>query len=124
MVRVLIVSSYFEVREGLFKVLELAGGIALINPASSFEDAVQKARSESPDVVLVDLEMPGFEGLETISQLKVQCPSTKSIALTAHDYQAAWQQAMSAGAFSVIVKGLDVSAMVAAIQVATGESRS
>jgi DNA-binding NarL/FixJ family response regulator len=124
MVRVMIVSSYTEVREGLCKVLQLAGGIEITDAVANLEAFIQKAGRECPDVALVDLEMADVEGYETIRQLKRLCPCTHTIALTAHDYPAAKGRALEAGAFSVMVKGLDVSAMVGAIQAATGIIRN
>jgi DNA-binding NarL/FixJ family response regulator len=124
MVRVMIVSSYKEVREGLCKVLQLAGGIEITGTAANLDAFIKSAGWGCPDVALVDLEMADAEGYETIQQIKRLCPRTPTIALTAHDYPAAKERALEAGAFSVMVKGLDVSAMVAAIQAATGIIRN
>ena len=120
MIRVMIVATYNEVREGLSTVLRLAGGFEIAEIASSLRDAVRQASLECPDVVLVDLEMPGGEGYETIHQLMRLCLQTKVIALTAHDYPAARESAMRAGAGMVMVKGLGVPEMIAAIQSAVG----
>ena len=124
MVRVMVISSHNEVREGLCKVLQLAGGIEVTNGVADLRTAIQQARSGCPDVALIDLDMLDFDGYETIRQLKRLYPSTKSIALTAHDYPAVKEKALEAGAFSVMVKGLDVSTMVEAIQAATGINRN
>ncbi len=120
----MIVSSHKEVREGLGKVLGLAGGIEVAGAIASPAPALEKISLAGPDVALVDLDMPDFDGCELIRQLRSWCPGTKSIALTAHDYPAARERAMEAGACSVMVKGLDVPAMVSAIQSATGINRN
>lgn len=115
MVRVMIVATHIEVREGLYTVLRLAGDIELTGSAASIDSAICQARAARPDVVLIDLEMPDGEGYETIRQLKRLCPGVKTIALTAHDYPAARSSAIQAGANTVLVKGLDVAEMVTAI---------
>ncbi len=120
MIRVMIIASYIEVREGLCTVLRLAGDIEITSTAASLNSAINQASKGCPDVVLVDLEMPDCEGYETIRQLKRRHPATKSIALTAHDYPAARKSAIQAGADIVMVKGLDVPGMLAAIRAAAG----
>jgi DNA-binding NarL/FixJ family response regulator len=124
MVRVMVISSHNEVREGLRKVLELAGGIEVANGVANPKTCIQQTCSWLPDVVLVDLEMLDCDGYDVIRQLKTLCPSAKSIALTAHDYPAAKERALAAGAFSVMVKGMDVPTMIEAIQLATGNNRN
>lgn len=116
MIRVMIVATYNEISEGLSTVLRLAGSIEIAAIASSLSNAVYQASLQCPDVVLVDLEMPGCEGYEAIRQLKKQCPRMSVIALTAHDYPAARESAARAGASMVMVKGLDVPEMIAAVQ--------
>lgn len=123
MIRVMVVTNREEVLEGLGTILKLAGDISLTDSATSLESAVQQVCIDRPDVVLVDLEMPGGEGYETIRRLAQTEPRTKVIALTAHDYPAAQENAIRAGAVRVMLKGLDVAEMVALIQEAAGEQR-
>ena len=120
----MIVSSHKEVREGLGKVLGLAGGIEVAGAIAIPATAIENISLASPDVALVDLDMPDFDGYEMIRQLRRRCPATRPIALTAHDYPAARERALEAGACSVMVKGMDVPAMVSAIQSATGTNRN
>jgi DNA-binding NarL/FixJ family response regulator len=116
MIRVMIVAKHSEVREGLSIVLRLAGEIEVTGTAASVVEATQQAYAAVPDVVLIDLEMPEGEGYEAVRQLARMCRGTKIIALTSHDYPAARNGALEAGANMVMVKGLDVHAMVAGIQ--------
>ncbi len=122
MIRVMIIATRTEVREGLCTVLRLADDIELTDAAASLSSAIQLAAITCPNVVLVDLEMPDGEGWAVIRQIKRLYPHIKSIALTAHDYQAARQSAIQAGADQVIVKGLAVAEMVAAIQQAAAST--
>ena len=120
MIRVMLVATHSEVREGLAAVLRLADGLEVSGTAGSLVGAVTLAREGCPGVVLVDLEMPGGEGYETIRELKRVCPGAQAIALTAHDYPAAREKALGAGACRVIVKGLDFAELVAAIEIVVG----
>ena len=124
MIRVMIVATYIEVREGLSTLLRLAGGIE-VRCAASLSSAVQQAGETRPDAILpdailVDLEMAQGEGREALGRLKRLCPSAKIIALTAHDYPAAQQRALQAGADAVLVKGVAAAEMVEAIRAAAG----
>jgi two-component system response regulator DesR len=114
----MIVAAYNEIREGLSTVLRLAGSIEVAAAAPSLSSAACQASLRCPDVALVDLEMPGGEGYEAIHQLKRLCPRMSVIALTAHDYPAARESAARVGASMVIVKGLSVPEMIAAVQAA------
>ncbi len=112
MIRVVIVATHIEVREGLNSLLRLEGKLDVVGIAANLDSALCLACVERPDVALVDLEIPEGGGYEILRQLQRLCPSTKTIALTAHDYPAARQSAIEAGASKVIVKGLRVSEMV------------
>ncbi len=119
MVRVMLAVKHKEVLEGLYTVLRLANNIEVSGAASGLSSAIRQAGAECPDVVLVDLEMPDGEGYEIIRQVSRLNPCTKVVALTAHEYTAAQKSALQAGASAVIVKGLDLMEMVAAIQAVT-----
>lgn len=114
--RVLIVTGHPQVGQGLCTVLRLADPTTRVEVVGSLRDAVEQARQESPDVALVDLEMPQGEGYDTIRQIKNLFPTIPSIALTAHDYPSARARAMEAGASQVIVKGLGYQEFIAVIQ--------
>lgn len=121
MIRVLVVTKHAQVREGLCMVLRLARGIEVTGAVAGQSAAVEQARADQPHAALVDLEMPGGEGYETIRQLRRLCPTTRVIALTAHDYPAARAGALQAGARQVILKGMELEELVAAIQAAVAE---
>ena len=115
MIHILIVAKHAEVREGLCTVLQLSSQMIIMGAAGGLVDALEQASTTSPNVVIIDLEMPGGEGYEILSQLKSHFPQIKSLALTAHDYPSTWQRAAQAGASGMIVKGLDWQEMVATI---------
>jgi DNA-binding NarL/FixJ family response regulator len=121
MIRIMIVTKHAQVRDGLCTILRLADSIEVTGAVSSLSSAIRQACTERPDVALVDLEMPEDEGYETIRQLQHLCAGTKAIALTAHDYPAARDRAMRAGASRVIVKGMELPEMVAALRMTAGD---
>ncbi len=123
MIRVMIVASYVEVREGLCMLLQLSGDIQVTGAVADLKSAIREAGTAIPDVVLVDLEMPGGEGYETIRKLKRLYPSTKTVALTSHDYPEARERATQAGASFVMVKGLGITEMLAAFQMVAREKK-
>ncbi len=116
MIRVMIVATHTEVREGLCTVLHLAGSLEVSGAAAGLSSAIRQAGAACPDVALVDLEMPGGEGYETIRQLARRFPGTTLIALTAHDDAATRESAARAGAVAVLVKGMELPELVNAIQ--------
>jgi two-component system, NarL family, response regulator DesR len=112
MIRVTIIAAHCEVRDGLATVLRLAGDIDVISSASSVEEALNLPGGSSPEIFVIDMEMAGGKGFEAIHQAQLRCPGVKTIALTSHDYPAAIQKALQAGAEAVIVKGTPVLDMV------------
>ncbi|MFA7542469.1 MAG: response regulator, partial [Lysobacterales bacterium] len=69
MIRVLLVDDHSLVREGCRRVLENAGGIEVVGQAGSAEDALAMIRAAPPDVVLMDINLPGISGLQATERL-------------------------------------------------------
>ncbi len=82
MIRVLIVNDYCVVREGLRMFLMRDPEIEIVDEATDGTEAVDKARKLRPDVVLIDLLLPGIGGLEAISIIRREVPETRVLALT------------------------------------------
>ncbi len=120
MIRVMIVATYNEVREGLCVVLGLAGGMLVTNAVNGLNSAIHQAETACPDVAVIDMEMPDDEGYEILRQFRRRYPAIKLIALTARDYPAARTSALRLGAHAVMVKGLGVAEMAAIIQSVVG----
>jgi DNA-binding NarL/FixJ family response regulator len=113
--RVLIVDDVEQVRRDLCTVLPLAGDIKIIGEAANGLEAIRLAESLTPDVILMDLEMPILNGYEAAYQIKTRWPSCKVIALTVHAYESARQKALQNGVDDFIVKGAPVEMLVQAI---------
>lgn len=115
----MIAATSIEVSEGLRTVLCLIDGIEVTGIASSLNSAIQQVQESHPDIVLVDLEMAKGEGYETLYRIRHLDPLMRLIALTSHDYPAARQIAIESGADTIVVKGLDLPDLVAAIRANT-----
>jgi DNA-binding NarL/FixJ family response regulator len=121
-IRVLIVDDSPQVRQGLAAVLRLAAKSAspkveLIGEAQDGCDAIQKARTLHPDVILMDLEMPVLDGFEATRRLKAEQPSLRVVILSVHASPEAQQRAREAGADNFVVKGDGYEILLNAIRV-------
>lgn len=113
--RVLIVDDNPQVRQELRTLLPLTGDIEIVGEAADGLQAVRLAQALQPEVVLMDLEMPGLDGYEATRQIKAGLPSCRVVTLTVHGYEAARLRAMEAGADVFLEKGAPLGALVNAI---------
>ena len=84
-IRVLLADDHGMIREGLRRVLEDGGDIEVVAEAGDGLDAVQKTDNLKPDVVVMDLSMPGMGGLDAIERIRAMQPKTRILVLTMHD---------------------------------------
>ena len=113
-IRVLIVDDHQVVREGLRRIVQMDNDIEVIGEAKSGEEAVNKAVSLSPDVVVMDLKMPGMDGIAATREIKERLPSINVLVLTlyAEDFI---KQAIEAGASGYLLKDSDTDQITSAI---------
>lgn len=104
MIRVLLVDDHDLVRTGVRKILEAAVDISVVGEASSGEAALQVAAALAPDVVLMDVNMPGLGGIETTRRLLRLVPNTKVIVLTVHEEDPFPTHLRAAGAVGYLTK--------------------
>lgn len=116
MIRVLIVDDHRLFRLGLQRMLADAPSIKVVGEACSGEEAVQFCRDDRPDVVLMDIRMPGIGGLEALSRIMRLQNGTRVIALTACEEQPFPAQMMRAGASGYLTKGVTAAETIAAIR--------
>jgi len=123
MVKVLIADDHPLFRQGVVSVLELADGIDIVGVAVSGEEAVRLSAQLRPDVVLMDLRMPGLNGIEATAKIKEQCSDIHILVLTMFKDDASVITAMKAGARGYLLKDADSEDIIDAIRsVASGKA--
>ena len=123
MIKVLVVDDHELVRAGITRMLRDEPGIEVVGEACSGEEAVQKTRQTEPDIVLMDLRMPGIGGLEATRKIKRIDEGIRIIAVTACEDDPYPSRVMQAGAAAYITKGADIREMVKAILVVNAGQR-
>jgi len=119
--RLLIVDDMPQVRRELRTILPLAGTtvampIEIVGEARDGQEAIQLVDALQPDVVLMDLEMPGMDGYRATQTIKVRYPHTPVVALTVHGDPASRMKASEAGVDVFIEKGIPVTEIIRALQ--------
>ncbi len=117
-INVMLIDDHRVVRQGLRDFLELQEDIEIVGEAANGEDGVQLARELLPDVVLMDLVMPGMDGVETTRRLKAASPSTRVIVLTSFADDNKVFPAIKAGAISYLLKDISPEDLAHAIRAA------
>jgi len=117
-IRVMIVDDHAVVRSGLGAFLAAAQNLELVGEAENGEQAVVRAKALKPDVILMDLMMPGMDGVTATALIKAQDPSVQVIALTSFQEDEMVQNAMKAGAIGYLMKNVTTHELAAAIQAA------
>ena len=122
MISVLIVDDHALFRAGLRSRLELEQDITSVGEAATAEEAVSKARSLQPDLVLLDLLLPGTSGQDAIPKLAKVSPRSRVLVVSSQAAPSSVRQALSAGAAGYVPKRASDQELVSAIrQVAAGE---
>ena len=122
-ISVLLAEDHTIVRKGLRSLLDKEISIEVIGEAEDGREAVRKAEELQPDVVVMDIGMPGLNGLEATRRLKKRFPGMKIIILTVHTSEEYVLQALRSGASGYLLKKAAPSDLISAIQAAyRGES--
>jgi NarL family two-component system response regulator LiaR len=116
-IRVLIADDHAVVRQGLRTFLDLQEEIAVVGEAADGEDAVDAVERLAPDVVLMDLVMPGVGGIEAIRRIRARSPATRVIVLTSFLEDEKVFPAVRAGAAGYLLKDVQPQELVRAIEV-------
>ena len=115
-IKVMLVDDHDLIRYGLRRLLEDQAGIEVVEEASSGEQAMEKVRTVKPDVILMDINMPGIGGFEATSRISQTHPESRVIVLTVHSEGPLPKRLLEAGAVGYLTKGCPVQEMVDAIQ--------
>ncbi len=103
-IRVLLAEDHTLVRAGIRALLDSFDEITVVGEASDGREAARQARELQPDVILMDIAMPGLNGLEATSRIARTCPGTRVLILTMHSNEEYVVQALRAGASGYLVK--------------------
>ncbi len=117
-IRVLFVEDSDVYRAALELLLPLEDGIEVIGSVATGDEAVALAESLLPDVALVDLRLPGMDGVETTATLRRDVPETAVVCLTAEATEAERAAVLAAGAAAVIDKDQPIRALAEALRAA------
>jgi NarL family two-component system response regulator LiaR len=121
-VRVMIVDDHAIVRKGIRALLSEAGGFEVVGEASNGQEAVLRAQESSPDVILMDILMPGMDGIEATRLITSRQPKTRILVLTSFAADNKVFPAIKAGALGYLLKDSSPEELVRAIrQVHRGE---
>ena len=116
MINVLLVDDHELVRTGIKRILDDVRGFKVIGEAKTGEEAVQFCRQHAPNIVLMDMNMPGMGGLEATKKICRYCPDVKIIVLTVNCEDPFPSKVMQIGAHGFLTKGAGSDEMVRAIR--------
>lgn len=117
-IRVMLVDDHAVVRSGLITFLMTCDDMQLVGEAASGEEALKICPQANPDVVIMDLVMPGMDGATATRQLRERCPTIQVIALTSFKDQELVQSALKAGAIGYLLKDVSAQELANAIRAA------
>jgi len=123
MIKVLLADDHSIVRAGLARIIEESGDMMVVAEAADGREAIELVQEKAPDVVVVDISMPGLDGLEVADQLLSQHPELPIIILTMHEEEQYVLRAVEVGVMGYVTKRSAPEQLVAAIRKVHGGSR-
>jgi NarL family two-component system response regulator YdfI len=118
MIKVLVVDDHQVIREGLRAILEASDDLTLVGEAGNGNEAARLASELSPDVILMDLRMPGVDGIEAIQQIKPLHPKIEIVILTTYDDDELIVRGLRAGARGYLLKDVSREVLFESIRAA------
>ena len=116
-IRIVVVDDHPVVRDGLIAMLNTQSDFEVVGEAGDGEEALQKVAKRNPDVLLLDLEMPGVDGIETLRRLQNEKEQVRVIVFTVFDTDERIVSAMQAGAKGYLLKGAPRDEVFRAVRV-------
>jgi DNA-binding NarL/FixJ family response regulator len=114
--RVVIVEDHALVRAGMRALLQKIEGIEVVSDVGDGWEAVKSVQTDPPDLVLMDIAMPGLNGLDATSRIVRESPTTRVILLSMHANEEYLQQALQAGASGYLLKGAELAELELALK--------
>ncbi|NLP61394.1 response regulator [Paraburkholderia sacchari] len=115
-IRILLIDDHTLFRSGVSALLQRQPDLEVVGEASDGVEGIKRAQQHEPDVILLDLNMPGLSGLETLQLLVQDLPDAAVVMLTVSEEADELTAAMRAGASGFLLKSIDADALVAAIR--------
>lgn len=115
-IRILLADDHAIVREGVRHIVDREGDMTVVGEAADGHEAVALTEQLKPDVVLMDLTMPGLGGLDATTILQERFPEVRVLVLTMHEGQEYFFQVLKAGASGYVLKGASSAELLAAIR--------
>lgn len=110
------------IRQAIARALADIEGFEVVGQASTAQEALELMARVTPDVLLMDIGMPGMDGLRATEAIRLDFPSVIVLILTVHDREDYFFRALQAGASGYVLKGADLDELVEAIQIVAGGS--
>lgn len=115
-INIVLADDHVLVRNGIKAMLESDADIQVVGEAGSGAEALEVARQLHPDILVLDIRMPGMTGLEAAEKLEDVAPETKAVILSMHDSEDYVLQALDAGAFGYLLKDTDKNEFIRALK--------
>lgn len=119
-IKILLADDHSMVREGIKQLLELDGDLKVVEEASNGEETLEKIQQYRPDIVLLDINMPGISGLDVLKEIKRKKIKTKVIMLTIHNEVEYLIKAVEIGCEGYVLKDSDSTTLKKAIYAVEG----
>src|SRR6478609_3560078 len=115
-INIVLADDHVLVRNGIKAMLESDTEIHVVGEASNGVEALERAKSLHPDILVLDIRMPQMTGLEAAAKLKSYSPKTKAVILSMHDSEEYVLQALDAGAYGYLLKDTDKTEFIKALK--------
>jgi len=115
-IRLMLVDDHPVMRAGLANLLSCEPGFSVVAQASDADSALTGWLEHRPDVLLLDISLPGLDGIEVLRQIKAEAPQARVLMLTSSEAQEDFRQSMAAGAAGYVTKSVDPDVLFAAIR--------
>lgn len=122
-IKIVLADDHALVRNGIKAMLENEEDLIVTGEAGSGSEALEVAKEVKPDLLILDIRMPGMSGLEAAAKLKSYSPKTKAVILSMHDTEDYVLQALDAGAYGYMLKDTDKNEFVKALKQIHGGSK-
>ena len=123
-IRILVADDQSVVRSAITHVLAAESDFEVVGEAGDGREVVQQVQRLSPDVVLMDVTMPGINGIQATEQIAAENPSTKVVGFSIHDAETMGPIMLHAGAATYLEKGMPLETLAVAIRSAAAGARA